>query len=254
MCTLSFIAAENGYRLAMNRDERIARGAGTVPQQLALDGTRVVFPGDGADGTWVGVNEYGIALALLNWNEPSPPAGTDFQSRGRLIPAIINSRSLAELEAGIRLLDRLRPFRMAGVFPAEQSVREWRWDGRGLEALRHSWESRHWFSCGLSDEQARLVRGEICAEEWKKPDSGSSAWLRTLHASHTGGSVFGMCVHRDDVQTLSFTEIHCTAEKIAIEHFLGSPCLMKNRTFLELPRLTSPIADRVTPMQSLPSL
>jgi hypothetical protein len=38
MCTLTLVPQENGYYLAMNRDERIARGVGTPPQRIDLAG------------------------------------------------------------------------------------------------------------------------------------------------------------------------------------------------------------------------
>ena len=31
-----------------------------------------MYPSDGAGGTWIAANEYGITLALLNWNDVVP--------------------------------------------------------------------------------------------------------------------------------------------------------------------------------------
>ena len=28
-----------------------------------------MYPSDGTGGTWIAANEYGITLALLNWND-----------------------------------------------------------------------------------------------------------------------------------------------------------------------------------------
>src|SRR5882724_10322181 len=119
MCTLTLVAQDKGYRLAMNRDERVARGTGTAPEAHEIEGTRAIYPSDGAGGTWIGVNEYGIALALLNWNEPVPPADVEFQSRGQVIPALVGSRSMTQFLTAARILDlgQMRPFRMAAVFP-----------------------------------------------------------------------------------------------------------------------------------------
>jgi hypothetical protein len=255
MCTLTLVAEEGGYRLAMNRDEKIARGAGTHPEAHELDGTRVIYPGDGGGGTWIGINEHGIALALLNWNDPTSPLGMEFQSRGQLIPAFIDSRSMAALLAasGVLALDHMRPFRMVGISPAERAVQEWRWDCRDLEIISHRWESQHWFSSGLSDEQALRARGQVCSAAWTEPDAGSSAWLRSLHASHSGGPDFGVCVHREDVQTLSYSEIHCTRERIAMEHFSGNPCLMQSSHSVEMLRSSPPtLPQAVQPASLLP--
>ena len=249
MCTLTLIAEDKAYRLAMNRDERVARGAGTAPEIHEFDSTRVIYPSDGAGGTWIGVNEYGIALAVLNWNEPALPVNEEFQSRGQLIPALIDSRSMPELLAASEVLDleRMRPFRMVGVFPAEPAIRELRWNSRNLEIIPHLWESQHWFSSGLSDEQAKQSRNETCASAKDDSDAGSMAWLRRLHASHGGGPAFGICVHRGDVETLSYTEIDCLPERIVMEHSLGNPCVMKPSLSGELARL--PVAISTSALQ-----
>ena len=44
MCTLSFIPRKQGYMLAMNRDERIARGAGLSPEIFGCDGESAIIP------------------------------------------------------------------------------------------------------------------------------------------------------------------------------------------------------------------
>jgi hypothetical protein len=244
MCTLTLIAEDNAYRLAMNRDETVARGAGSAPKIHQFDGIQAISPDDGFGGTWIGVNEYGISLALLNWNEPSPRVNMEFQSRGQVIPALIHAQSMQELLAAsdVLNLERMRPFRMVGVFPAEPAIRELRWNSQHLEIVAHRWEAQHWFSSGLSDEQAKRLRSASCGSAEKEADAGSSAWLRRLHASHDGGPAFGLCVHRAEVQTLSYTEIACSPQRVVMQHFLGNPCVMQpslSLAFVRLPMLIS---------------
>jgi len=232
MCTLTLVTQNDGYLLAMNRDEKIARGAGTNPEVHEFKGTRALYPGDGTGGTWIAANEHGNTLALLNWCVPtsSLAASRQPQSRGQLIPAIADSRSMADLLAALSVLDleRMLPFRLIGIFALEQAVLEWRWNSTNLSYEVHPWETRHWFSSSLSDEEALRLRGATCRASWNEPGTGSSAWLRKLHGSHTDGpGAFSICVHRDDVRTLSYTEICCTSSKIEVDHFIGSPCTMK---------------------------
>jgi uncharacterized protein with NRDE domain len=86
--------------MAMNRDEQIARGAGMPSEMHEFDGTKAIYPNDGDGGTWIAANECGIALALLNWNDIAPSAkAVKTRSRGRVIPALIDSRSLWDLHA-----------------------------------------------------------------------------------------------------------------------------------------------------------
>jgi len=231
MCTLSIITRDNGYLLAMNRDERIARGAGEIAEIHQVDGTTAIYPSDGAGGAWIAANEYGITLALLNWNDivRRPLDSSKVRSRGQIIPALGGSHSRPELQAALGALDLegILPFRLVGVFPFEEAIGEWRWDSLRLTFHAQGGHSRHWFSSSLSDKQAERLRGTACRKAQYKSDAGSVPWLRRLHASHAGGpGPFSLCVHRVDVKTLSYSEVECTSGSIQMGHFLGGPCAM----------------------------
>ncbi len=231
MCTLTFIAGDESHRIAMNRDERISRGAGETAEIHEVGGAKTIYPSDGEGGTWIGVNQYGIALALLNWNDGASIGESNggARSRGQVIPALIGSRSLTELCLMLQVskLKGMLPFRLVAIFPAEKQIREWRWDSVQLESQSHCWESRHWFSSSMSDKKAQSLRGAACRDAHSEVDAGSVPWLRRLHASHAGGAgPFSLCVHREDVRTLSYTEVVLTPASIVVQHFLGSPCSM----------------------------
>jgi hypothetical protein len=231
MCTLTIVTGNDEYIMAMNRDEKIARGAGLPPEIHEVDGTRAVYPSDGNGGTWVATNEYGVALALLNWNAIGMRSRDDKRrSRGRVIPALIDSRSLSDLHEvfGASNFTGMMPFRLVGVFPSEEEIWEWRWHSAQLECQVHEWESRHWFSSSLSDERAESLRGAACRTARHESDAGSPRWLRRLQASHADGpGPFSLCVHREDVKTLSYTEVMLNSGSVRMCHFLGSPCTMK---------------------------
>ena len=146
-----------------------------------------------------------------------------------MIPSLIGSRSLSDLHEVIRVssFQGMLPFRLVGVSPFEQQIWEWRWDSKRFTAQVHAWESRHWFSSSLSDKWAERLRGTVCRKAQHEPDFGSVPWLRRLHASHAGvPGPFGLCVHRDDVKTLSYTEVTVTSGRIEMSHFRGRPCDM----------------------------
>jgi hypothetical protein len=216
--------------MAMNRDERIARGEGMPSEVHEFDGTKAIYPNDGDGGTWIAANECGIALALLNWNDIAPSAkAVKTRSRGGVIPALIDSRSLGDLHVvfSVSNFTGMLPFRLVGAFPAEREIWEWRWDSTQLEFQVHEWKSRHCFSSSLSDKQAESLRGTACCDAQHELDAGSVPWLRRLHASHGGGpGPFSLCVHREDVKTLSYSEIVVTPGHIEMGHFRGSPCTM----------------------------
>ncbi len=241
MCTLSVITRDNGYLLAMNRDEKIARGAGEGPEIQDLNGTTAIYPSDGAGGTWIAANEYGISLALLNWNDivRRPLDISKARSRGEIIPALGSSSRMAELHAAFGVLDleRTLPFRLIGVFASEKAIGEWHWGSLQLTFHAQAWHSRHWFSSSLSDKQAESLRGTTCRDAQHESDAGSVPWLRRLHASHAGGpGPFSLCVHRKDVKTLSYSEIMVTSGQVQMGHFRGSTCTMAQIRPIEIER------------------
>ena len=230
MCTLTVVTSNDTYLMAMNRDEKVTRSAGLFPEIHEFDGIRAIYPNDGDGGTWFATNEYGITFALLNWNDIATCGiGAKTQSRGRVIPALIDSRSLSDLHAvfDVSNFKGMMPFRLVGAFPWQQEIWEWRWDSKQLGFQVHMWESRHWFSSSLSDDRAERLRGTTCRDAQHESDAGSVPWLRRLHASHGGGSgPFSLCVHREDVKTLSYSEIMVTPRHVQMGHFRGSPCTM----------------------------
>lgn len=230
MCTLSVITGANGYLLAMNRDEKIERGAGEQAAIHELNGVKTIYPSEGAGGTWIAVNEYGVALGLLNWNDVvrAQPHG-ETRSRGQIVPALGSASGMAELhqELSSLVLEGIMPFGLIGVVASEKAIGIWRWDSVQLTFQDHDWHAGHWFSSSLSDREAESMRGMACRDAQHEPDAGSAPWLRRLHASHTGGpGPFGLCVHREDVKTLSYSEVVVTQEIVQMGHFRSSPCSM----------------------------
>ena len=72
MCTVTVVPHETGIRVMCNRDERRSRPAALPPQVHDLGGRLAAFPVDPrGGGSWVGVNDAGIVVTLLNVSGPS---------------------------------------------------------------------------------------------------------------------------------------------------------------------------------------
>jgi hypothetical protein len=239
MCTVSLIVHDSGYLLGMNRDERIVRGPGDFPKIQEISGTHAVLPSDGAGGTWIAANQHGLTLALLNWNDVTQPRQWH-QSRGIVIPRLLCSRTAGELRSTLRHLNArgCAPFRLVAVIAVERVIVEARWDTRRVTDHVLAWSSQHWFSSSLGDRRAELLRGSACSLAWNTSDAGSAAWLRRLHASHHSGlGPFSLCVHRDNVATLSYTEVVCTPDCVRMLHSVGSPCQTNKSHPTEMKRI-----------------
>lgn len=225
MCTLSFITQEDGYLVGMNRDEQIARSASLPPQQFPIEGGYAIYPREESGGAWIAANSFGVTLALLNWYSVKPIAPKS-QSRGEVIPNLIageDSGSVHDALARLSLGGTL-PFRLIGIFPQERKISEWRWNQRMLEIFEFPWQRRHWFSSGLSDAEAEKNRGAVCS---RSDPNGMPPrdWMRELHRSHENGpGPFSICVHREDVRSISYSEVHYSDGQLAFETLAGSPC------------------------------
>jgi len=229
MCTLSFVPESDGYLVGMNRDEQIARGPAVPPERFPFEGGYAIYPRESNGGTWIAANSFGVTLALLNWYSV-PSRAPKSRSRGELIPQLIigeDSASVQDGLAGIELGGVL-PFRLFGIFPVEKKVTEWRWDQRMIAFAESPWTRRHWFSSGVSDEEAERNRGSVCSAP--APDGvPTREWLRTLHRSHENGpGPFSICVHRPNVLSLSYTEVSMRPNALELTYLAGSPCEVVN--------------------------
>ena len=251
MCTVSFYPKDNSYIVGMNRDELLTRGPALPPQVHRHGGGYALHPTDAEGGTWIGLNDAGVTFALLNWN--SPPKKEKLRSRGHVVLEALAAGSMFDAEVLLhsKSFVGMNPYRLIGFFPRTSFVREWRWDGANLTARLFPWCPHHWFSSGLSDEQAAIQRGTIVESAAHAPNAGSLEWLRELHSSHQPKpGAFSVCVHREDAATLSYTEISVEPGQGTMRYRDGSPCL--RQTFdSELSLELIPRSQRVPELSNL---
>jgi hypothetical protein len=121
MCTVSVVPLGDGVRMACNRDERLSRPEASRPRLRRAGNRTAVFPVDPVSGgSWIGVNDAGLALALLNRNRPGDARGLAVRSRGTLIPRLLAAGTLAGLRRRLgRILHsdapRFEPFTLVAV-------------------------------------------------------------------------------------------------------------------------------------------
>jgi len=99
MCTVTIVPYDDGFRLVCNRDERRDRPSATTPTAHRLRDRAAIYPVDPVGGgTWIGVNDAGLAAALLNRTIDAAvsPGRTPQRSRGLIIPDLLGCRSLTD--------------------------------------------------------------------------------------------------------------------------------------------------------------
>src|SRR5262245_36927927 len=118
VCTVSWLYTREGYHLFCNRDERHTRKPAHPPRVQRRQGVRFIAPVDpDFGGTWIAVNQFGLAICLLNGDHSPNGCGqekTQFRSRGLLPMDLADCRSLVEVKSRIALLalEDFRPFRL----------------------------------------------------------------------------------------------------------------------------------------------
>jgi hypothetical protein len=230
MCTLTIVPqAEGRCRLGFNRDEQRDRPAALPPRRRRFGPRTAILPLDPVSGgTWIAVNDRGLALALLNANPltSGPLQQRDIRlSRGTLIPQLLRSSTLAEaLERVDRLAHtRYEPFRLVLVRHSE--VASARWDGKRWGA---SWpipvsQPVLFTSSGLGDA---LVEGPRCQlfEETFAPDGD---WVRAQDLFHRHSwpdrSHLSVCMRRADACTVSHTVIDVGPADAALLYYAEAP-------------------------------
>jgi hypothetical protein len=228
MCTLSFLPEDEGYVVAMNRDELKLREQAIGPGIYGVGPVRAVYPQEASGGTWISATSRGNLLAVLNWNLTN---GSQFRekpkSRGEIIPSLLGEESPEQIDRYLRNqnLTRTLPFRLVGLFAQQREIREWRWDGERVNSRWHEWVRGHWFSSSRSDDRAEATRRKTCEMMWQEGSQRAKEWLRHLHASHLPeAGAFSICVHREDAATVSLTEVRCNRMEIEMTYVAGNPC------------------------------
>jgi hypothetical protein len=248
MCSVSFLPHSRGFYLGMNRDESLQRPTANPPEVYLRGKHQALYPTEPAGGSWIGVNDAGLTLALINWYEPPRsgvrlaadpsmrlrrhlsgrrPDARPSSSRGILVPSLLATTSVEEVRAAIAMLPKqdLAPFRLLAFAPRARRAEEFRWDQQTLSELSHAWAPRHWFSSGHDEPRAQHQRGEVAREAWQEPRAGSLPWLRRLHSSHEPArGPFCFCMHRQDAATVSYTEVVVTSRAAAMRYHDGPLC------------------------------
>ena len=97
MCTVSVVQIGGGFRIVCNRDERLTRPPAERPTVRRAGDRTALWPRDPfGGGTWIGANDAGLAMVLLNRTPrrpPEPPARP--RSRGTIIPSLLESHDVA---------------------------------------------------------------------------------------------------------------------------------------------------------------
>lgn len=228
MCTVSWLHEDSGYQLFCNRDERHTRQRAAPPQLQQRAGVTFIAPVDGDHGgSWIGVNEFGLSLCLLNryQDETARPLQTPV-SRGLLLTELMDSDSPAQVSCRIKQHDltRFQPFTLLALAPGTPALIV-HWTGRELLNGRSAEAQMPLTSS--SYETARVIesRQQQFAELTQQAGQITADLLLNFHRSHAPErGPFSVCLHRADAATVSFSHISVAGGAIRFDYHSAAPC------------------------------
>lgn len=207
MCTLIAVVGlvpEYPLVVAMNRDEYYDRPS--VPPELRATSPKIVTPRDErAEGTWIGVNEYGLVAAVSNRfaGQPDPQA----RSRGLLCLDGLHHRDApAAREFATREADsrRYNPFNLLHADPrrvvctSREGGATFIRDGvAGANVLTNA-------GLNADDPRARRVQELLKDANFRFPDTAIRS-LRNALADHADAGGRAICHHGEKAGTRSQT-------------------------------------------------
>jgi len=228
MCTVSWAPVAGGYSLHFNRDESRTRTPALPPAALERDGVRFLAPIDAdAGGTWIGVNQFGVTVSLLNRYHDTPvEPGGPRTSRGLLVLELLPARSALDVVAqlGDRALGEFQPFTVCAADRAGR-VHLADWTGAELRAGSTDRPGMVRTSSGHDQAAAERLRAITLAGLAADPAAITPGLLGRFHRSHLPErGPFSVCMHRPEAETRSLTTILVAGGVAGLEYLPGAPC------------------------------
>ncbi len=223
MCTVTLVPRPDGFRLAVNRDELRARPAAETPHVRRHGERQAIYPIDPpSGGTWVAVNDAGVAFTLLNRTvDGAPPRPDANRSRGEIIPALLGADRATDAWA---LLEQLGPadftlFRLL-IVDAQNAVVARHEGDRFTHTVRARPNAPMMLtSSGLGDAVVEPPRRALF-DSWFGGDARDWADQQRAFHRHAWPDRRPLSVNmsRDDARTVSCSFLDVTARRVEMRY------------------------------------
>ncbi len=245
MCTVSWLRQADGYVLFCNRDESNTRKPAAGPRLERRDGIVYIAPVDGDHGgSWIGVNQFGLTLCLLNqytcWN---PDPDQKYTSRGLLLTSMLDLETCRQVHSRLLRtdLEQFPPFTLA-VLSTSHALMQFDWTGRERLVQVDAETRVPLTSSSLPQPTVTALR----RAQFKQMISGAHvvdvALLERFHRSHLPErGPISVCLHREDATTVSMSVVTVGPENIEFVYHPASPCVAATPESVVLKR-----SDRLT--------
>jgi hypothetical protein len=228
MCTVTAVSTRETIRLVCNRDELRSRPTALAPRTQQFGLRRAVLPLDTASGgTWVAVNDVGLAMILVNVNPKDKAEDIRLlaRSRGSIIPSFLPFDTLAQVLSGALALDSTlyAPFRL--LIADREELAELRSDGRQIQLVGRTsiTEPLFFTSSGLGDHLVEEPRRRLFDEMMRRP--GDPVAHQDLFHRHRWpeSPELSVCMERADARTVSQTVVSLGEDRATLTYHPDAP-------------------------------
>jgi uncharacterized protein with NRDE domain len=215
MCTVVFIPGNKKIFFGSLRDESPKRQKAILPQVYADENISFLAPKDPvAGGTWVGVNNVGNVIVLLNGGFENHEKRTFYRkSRGLIVAALLaTEKPVAEWD--LIDMEDIEPFTL--VVWTNNNLFQLVWDGEERHrALLDAKQSYIWSSSTLYNVESKIKRKQLF-QQWtaNKPQVTIQALLNFFNTYDDAEN--GFMMNRNEItKTLSYTFVELTKNENA---------------------------------------
>jgi len=241
VCTVSWLHLDDVYHLLCNRDEKLTRPSALGPEIQRRDGVRFVAPVDRlAGGSWIGTNEFGMSVCLLNAPQMTEHlSGQHYHSRGLILQELLSAASVDEASARLWQFDLslFAPFTIALLKSGRHST-VIDWDGREKAVIPFADPCMPLVSSSIDPQGVKLRRRDQFHRHVRAAGKLDAAVLFTFHLSHgVAADAYSPCMHRSDAETVSFSWVKVTETQVEFFYAPGPPCRWAPGETRTLPRV-----------------
>lgn len=225
MCTLSIYTAKKQCIITMNRDELRSRSEANVLHTESLNGINLVYPVDSVSGgTWMGMNNKGVVLCLLNHYHGQTFAAQDPLSRGLIIPTALAKGDMASIHNYLLELESgsFNPFDL--FLNQKQHIRHYIWDGHYTIFEDVTAEPWYMFTSSLLKAEEVITYRHRLFESWCK-EMGNELTdpeeiLRGFHLIQTKNmETQSVLMEREQSHTKSVVQVELAKDQISLKYY-----------------------------------
>jgi len=217
MCTLTLHKSHDGIVLTSNRDELRKRDEDGV-RHCKQNGLELIYPVDAkAKGTWIGVNNYGVALCLLNNYQAEYNKG--LVSRGSIIASAILHKDVITCKNWLQntiQLSLYNPFVL--ILTDTKNTLRFSWDGKVLTTKAIEFIDWRLESSSSVEHDATLEYREEVFLRWlnTRPDQEQIIDFHLQQAENELSR--SVCMSRSATHTKSITQIVIGKQTIGLNY------------------------------------